>query len=91
MDIIARQNAVLRCMKKNESHQDWNRWLFLISLGAVLHSVACLNTPKKLNAVDYVGIPVCAWALKNTFSLHKKEEKGQKLWHALQCKAARMA
>lgn len=91
MDIHARQNQVLKIMQKNENKQEYNKALFLFSLGVVLHALTCLNNPKKLNTADYIGVPAFGVSCKWAHSLHKKEERGQKLWHLLQAKSAQIA
>ncbi len=89
MDTSARLKKTHSLMRKIELHQDLNRIFILCSLGAVIHALTCFGTPKKLNTVDYLGVPACAVAFKRARCLSKKEEQGLKIWHTLQAKTAR--
>lgn len=91
MDTKTRINKILPIMKKIESHQEWNRLLFFISLGLACHALGCVGNNKKMTTYDYVGLIGCAATVQKGHSLRKKEEQGQKLWHILQTKSARQA
>lgn len=87
MNIVARQNKLAKIMSKIELAQDWNRIAFLASFGAVLHACTCIGSPKKMNVVDYAAVPAIILTAKRSFSLAKKEQQGQNIWHSLQQKA----